>query len=134
MIHGVGRIGTRLILSKATSRSASTAGSPNAATSPRSARRLTRPPAARSCDHPQRRIPGVDFSSVSLVHGLSIGLGMRRRGAWKNCCYDRTLICVMLGRPDLNEARSWKAACFGPPTSPRNLFAIVEPIKGGSTG
>jgi transketolase len=63
-------------------------------------------------DHPDmRKIPGVDFSSGSLGHGLSIGAGMaealRLAGA-------DSKVAVLLGDGELNEGQVWEAAAYEP--------------------
>lgn len=84
-------------------------------------------------DHPDmRRIPGVDFSSGSLGHGLSIGVGMgkaaRMRGA------DETRIWVLLGDQELNEGQVWEAAQSASHFGIGNLCAIVDANQMGLDG
>lgn len=73
-------------------------------------------------DHPDmRRVPGVDFSSGSLGHGLSICVGMalalRSQGS--------RVFCV-LGDGELNEGQVWSAAMSAANFRLENLVAIVD--------
>lgn len=59
-------------------------------------------------DHPDmKKVRGIDFSSGSLGHGLSIGLGMALAGRTTGRDY-RTY--VMLGDGELAEGQIWEAA------------------------
>jgi transketolase len=75
-------------------------------------------------DHPDmKKIPGCDFSSGSLGHGLSVCLGMalsaRTQGrAWRAFC--------MLGDGELNEGQVWEAAMAAGHFGTQNLVAIVD--------
>ena len=58
-------------------------------------------------DHPDmRKVPGIDFSSGSLGHGLSIGLGMAL-GLKQRKSPGR--VFVLLGDGELNEGQIWEA-------------------------
>jgi len=75
-------------------------------------------------DHPRmREVPGVDFSSGSLGHNLSVGVGMclasRLRGG-----EDRTF--VLLGDGELHEGQVWEAAMSASHYALGNLVAIVD--------
>jgi transketolase len=75
-------------------------------------------------DHPDmRKVPGVDFSSGSLGHGLSIGVGMalglQRRGSPGR-------VFVLLGDGELNEGQNWEAAQAGAHFGLGNLIGIVD--------
>lgn len=75
-------------------------------------------------DHPiMREVPGVDFSSGSLGHNLSVGVGMclasRLRGG-----DDRTF--VLLGDGELHEGQVWEAAMSASHYKLGNLVAIVD--------
>jgi transketolase len=74
--------------------------------------------------HPDRNcLPGVEVSSGSLGHGLSIGAGMalaaRRDGA-----PDRTFVLVSDG--ECNEGMVWEAAMFAGHHHLDNLTVIVD--------
>ncbi|MFN8625067.1 MAG: transketolase [Candidatus Binatia bacterium] len=75
-------------------------------------------------DHPSmREVPGIDFSSGSLGHNLSVGVGMclasRLRGG-----SDRTF--VLLGDGELHEGQLWEAAMSASHYRLGNLVAIVD--------
>ena len=76
-------------------------------------------------DHPDmRKVPGTDFSSGSLGHGLSIGAGMalgnRMRG------YDESRVWVLTGDQELNEGQIWEAAQAASHYRLGNLIAVVD--------
>ncbi len=75
-------------------------------------------------DHPDmRKVPGVDFSSGSLGHGLSIGVGMalglKRKGSPGR-------VFVLLGDGELNEGQNWEAAQAAAHFGLDNLIGIVD--------
>ena len=75
-------------------------------------------------DHPNmKHIPGIDFSSGSLGHGLSIGVGMALAGRMQNRPY-RTY--VMLGDGELSEGQIWEAAMAAGHFKLQGLVAIVD--------
>ena len=82
---------------------------------------------SRLGDHPDmKKVPGLDFSSGSLGHGLSIGTGMalgaRVRG------HDNRVV-VLLGDGELNEGQVWEAAAFAAHQKLGSLLAIVDVNK-----
>jgi transketolase len=84
-------------------------------------------------DHPDmRRIPGVDFSSGSLGHGLSIGVGMAKAARLRG--YDEARIWVLLGDQELNEGQIWEAAGSASHFGLGNLCAIVDANQMGLDG
>ncbi len=84
-------------------------------------------------DHPDmRRIPGVDFSSGSLGHGLSIGVGMAKAARLRG--YDETRIWVLLGDQELNEGQIWEASGSASHFGLGNLCAIVDANQMGLDG
>ncbi len=79
---------------------------------------------SRFGDHPDmKKVPGADFSSGSLGHGLSIGAGMalgaRIRG------FD-SRVAVLLGDGELNEGQVWEAVQLAAARGLANLVAIVD--------
>lgn len=83
-------------------------------------------------DHPDmKRIPGIDFSSGSLGHGLSIGVGMAWAGRQAGKDY-RTW--VMLGDAELAEGQIWEAAMSASHYKLGNLVAIVDNNQLGIDG
>jgi transketolase len=76
-------------------------------------------------DHPDmRRVPGIDFSSGSLGHGLSIATGMAA-GARLRGLHD-VRIFVLLGDQELNEGQVWEAAGAASHFGLGNICAIVD--------
>jgi len=75
-------------------------------------------------DHPDmKKVPGIDFSSGSLGHGLSIGLGIALGGCVQQRDY-RTV--VMLGDGELHEGQVWEAAMAASHYKLQSLIAIVD--------
>ncbi|MCW2994715.1 MAG: transketolase [Conexibacter sp.] len=75
-------------------------------------------------DHPDmRRVVGCDFSSGSLGHALSTGLGMAIAGKMRHRDYR---VFVMLGDGELHEGQIWEAAMAAGHRSASNLIAIVD--------
>lgn len=75
-------------------------------------------------DHPDmRRVPGIDFSSGSLGHGLSIGVGMAL-AARINGVQNRTW--VLTGDQELNEGQIWEAAQTANHYQLGSLIALVD--------
>jgi transketolase len=75
-------------------------------------------------DHPDmKKVPGIDFSSGSLGHGLSIGLGMAlglktRRSPGR--------VFVLLGDGELNEGQIWEAGQAAAHFKLGNLIGIID--------
>ena len=75
-------------------------------------------------DHPDMsRVPGIDFSSGSLGHALSAGLGMALGGRLDGRDFR---VFVLLGDGELNEGQVWEAAMSAAHHATRNLIAIVD--------
>ncbi len=75
-------------------------------------------------DHPDmKKVKGIDFSSGSLGHGLSIGVGMALAARMTQRDY-RTY--VMLGDGELSEGQIWEAANSAGHFGLQNLVAIVD--------
>lgn len=75
-------------------------------------------------DHPDmRRIPGIDFSSGSLGHALSAGLGMALATRVHEHDYR---VYVLLGDGELHEGQVWEAAMAAAHHRTGNLVAIVD--------
>ncbi len=75
-------------------------------------------------DHPDMsRVPGIDFSSGSLGHALSAGLGMALGGKIGGRDFR---VFVLLGDGELNEGQVWEAAMGAAHHGARNLIAIVD--------
>jgi len=75
-------------------------------------------------DHPDmKKVKGIDFSSGSLGHGLSIGVGLALAARMTQRDY-RTY--VMLGDGELSEGQIWEAANSAGHFGLQNLVAIVD--------
>ena len=74
--------------------------------------------------HPTRDVrKGIEVSTGSLGHGLSIGVGMALAGKIDKKTY-RTF--VLLSDGELNEGATWEAALFASHHGLDNLVAIVD--------
>lgn len=81
--------------------------------------------------HVSHKVPGVEFSTGSLGHGLPFGSG--RALAAKRLNRDwRTF--VMLSDGELDEGSNWEAILFAPQHQLDNLIAIVDYNKIQSLG
>jgi transketolase len=79
---------------------------------------------SRFGDHPDmRKISGVDFSSGSLGHGLSVAVGIALGGRVRGS--DHRTWC-MLGDGELAEGQVWEAAMAAGHFELGNLVAIVD--------
>lgn len=75
-------------------------------------------------DHPDmRRVAGVDFSSGSLGHNLSVGLGMALGARMQD--HDHRVF-VLLGDGELHEGQVWEAAMSAADKRAGRLIAIVD--------
>ena len=75
-------------------------------------------------DHPDmHRAPGVDFSSGSLGHNLSVGLGMALAARRRQIDHR---IYVLLGDGEIHEGQVWEAAMAAAHYKAANLVAIVD--------
>ncbi|SDG68051.1 transketolase [Pseudonocardia oroxyli] len=83
-------------------------------------------------DHPDmKRIAGVDFSSGSLGHGLSVGVGMALAGRLAGHDH-RTW--VLLGDGELAEGQIWEAATSASHYGLGDLVAVVDANQLGIDG
>ncbi|MET9604791.1 transketolase [Streptomyces sp. NPDC006512] len=73
--------------------------------------------------HPMKRLPGVEFSTGALGHGLSLGLGVALAG--RRYGYDKRAF-VILGDGELQEGSNWEAAMAAAHLGADNLIAIVD--------
>jgi transketolase len=75
-------------------------------------------------DHPDmRKVPGVDFSSGSIGHALSNGVGIALGGRMRNLAFD---VFVMLGDGEMQEGQVWEAALSAASHRLSNVIAIVD--------
>ena len=74
--------------------------------------------------HPDRdKIPGIDVSTGSLGHGLSIGTGIALASKKDN---QTKKIFVLLGDGECQEGSVWEAAMFASMYKLDNLIAIID--------
>lgn len=86
---------------------------------------------SRLMSHISHKVPGVDFSTGSLGHGLPLGCGKaiaakRRSLPWRTF--------VMLSDGELDEGSNWEAILFAPQHRLDNLIAIIDYNKIQSLG
>ena len=75
-------------------------------------------------DHPDmRKVPGIDFSSGSIGHALSNGLGMVLGGRLSKEDFH---VFVMLGDGELQEGQVWEAVLSAPHQGASKLIAIID--------
>ncbi|WP_323038942.1 transketolase [Gemmobacter sp.] len=75
-------------------------------------------------DHPDmRKVPGVDFSSGSIGHALSNGVGMALGGRMKDLAFD---VFVLLGDGEMQEGQVWEAAIAAASHRLSNVIAIID--------
>jgi transketolase len=86
---------------------------------------------SRLMAHVSHKVPGVEFSTGSLGHGLPFGCGKalvaRKQGK-------RWRVFVMLSDGELDEGSNWEAILFAPQHRLDNLVAIVDYNKIQSLG
>jgi transketolase len=86
---------------------------------------------SRLMAHVSHRVPGVEFSTGSLGHGLGFGVGKALAGkrgghGWR--------VVVLLSDGELDEGSNWEAILFAPQHGLDNLLAIVDYNKIQSLG
>ena len=78
---------------------------------------------SRLSGHVSHHLPGVDFSTGSLGHGLSVGVGMayalKKSGK-------KEKVFVVLGDGECDEGSVWEAALFANHFRVNNIIAIVD--------
>lgn len=86
---------------------------------------------SRLMSHVSHKVPGVEFSTGSLGHGLPFACGKalaaRRKGA-------RWRVFVMLSDGEMDEGSNWEAILCAPQLGLDNLLAIVDYNKIQSLG
>jgi len=81
--------------------------------------------------HTSHKIPGVELSTGSLGHALSVGCGLALSYAIKD--NNRKVYCIV-SEGDLNEGSTWEAILFAPHHKLDNLIVIVDYNKIQSFG
>jgi transketolase len=81
--------------------------------------------------HPEHTLDGVDFSTGSLGHGLSIGAGAALAAKLQK---SSRRVFVLLSDAECNEGSIWEAAMFASHHRLSNLVAIVDANKQQALG
>lgn len=75
-------------------------------------------------DHPDMtKVPGIDFSSGSIGHALSNGVGMALGGRMNKQAFN---VFVMLGDGEMQEGQVWEAALFAAHNKLSKLVAVID--------
>jgi transketolase len=82
--------------------------------------------------HPTRRIPGVEFATGSMGHGLSLGVGVAL--GLKRASQPERRVFVLLGDGELQEGSVWEAAMAAHHYRLDNLCAVVDRNLGQNDG
>ena len=83
-------------------------------------------------DHPDMRlVPGADFSSGSIGHALSAGLGMALGGRIQKRSFD---VYALLGDGEMQEGQNWEAFMSAPKWKLDNLVMILDHNNGQIDG
>lgn len=83
-------------------------------------------------NHPEKSmIPGVELSTGSLGHGLSLAAGIAMAG--RQCNQDYFTYCLM-GDAEIQEGSVWEAAMFASSYRLKRLVAIVDRNYLGNDG
>jgi transketolase len=81
--------------------------------------------------HPEHKVPGIECSTGSLGHGLSIGAGFAINGKYEKQDYR---VFVVVGDGELNEGSIWEAALCAAKHKLDNLVVLVDYNKCQSYG
>jgi transketolase len=73
--------------------------------------------------HPERQIPGIDFTTGSLGHGLSMGAGAALAARLQE---SQRRVVALLSDGECNEGSVWEAMMFAAQHRLANLTAIVD--------
>ncbi|MCX7046824.1 MAG: thiamine pyrophosphate-dependent enzyme, partial [Candidatus Sumerlaeota bacterium] len=73
--------------------------------------------------HPERALPGVDFSTGSLGMGLSFGAGAALAARLQN---SKRRVFVLVSDGECNEGSHWEAVMFAAHHWLSNLIALVD--------
>lgn len=76
----------------------------------------------RLAEHPTKKVPGVEFSTGALGHGLSAGVGMAIGLKKENDAH----IYVLMGDGEQTEGSVWEAAMAAAKYKLDNLTAIID--------
>lgn len=81
---------------------------------------------SRLSGHVSHYLPGIEFSTGSLGHGLSVGAGMALAAKKKG---EKHRVFVILGDGECDEGSVWEAALFAHQFELDNLIAIIDHNK-----
>ena len=73
--------------------------------------------------HPERKVPGVEASTGSLGHGLSIGVGFALNARIDRAGYG---VYVVIGDGESNEGSVWEAALSASKHGLTNLNVLID--------
>jgi transketolase len=73
--------------------------------------------------HPECRLPGIDFSTGSLGHGLSMGAGAALAARIQR---SSRRVFVLVSDAECNEGSVWEAAMFAAHHQLANIVAVVD--------
>ena len=73
--------------------------------------------------HPTRKVPGIEFNTGALGHGLSIAVGVAIAGKLDKADYR---VFVLMGDGELAEGSNWEAAMSAGHYQLDNLVAIID--------
>ena len=73
--------------------------------------------------HPEHTVPGVDFSTGSLGHGLAIGAGAALAARLEGC---PRRVFVLISDAECNEGSLWESVMLAAHHRLANLIAIVD--------
>jgi transketolase len=81
--------------------------------------------------HAEAKVPGVEFSTGALGHGLSVGVGVAMALRMKK---NPARVFVVLGDGEINEGSVWEAAMSASNNRLDNLVALIDYNKIQSYG
>jgi transketolase len=81
--------------------------------------------------HSESIVPGVEFSTGALGHGLSVGVGMALA---VRLCSPQSRVFVVMGDGEINEGSVWEAAMSAGNNRLSNLVALIDYNKIQSYG
>jgi transketolase len=76
-------------------------------------------------------VPGIEWATGSLGHGLGVGLGMALAARIQNRSYH---VYVILGDGECQEGSIWEAAMLAPRLGLGNLTVLIDYNKWQATG
>ena len=73
--------------------------------------------------HVSHKLPGIEFSTGALGHGLPVGVGWAKAIKLKN---ESRKVCVLLSDGECDEGSNWEAAMFASHHKLNNLVAVID--------